>query len=462
MNRVSGSFRDPAGHVYSIDGRILRSVTASGLAQFDAVRATGLLDTLVEHGMLVPYQLLDASSLHEHGVDDAAMLLEHPRLAHISYPYEWSFSLLKTAALLHLDVQLMALEHGVMLSDATAYNVQFDGVKPLFIDHLSFRPYEEGEFWAGHRQFCEEFICPLLLRHYGGVAHNAWYRGELVGVPLAATAALLPLRAKLSWNVLTHIVAQARLQSGGDRGKAQAAVAKRKLPRTALRNMWVGLRQWVNGMRAPDAPTTWSEYADNTSYSDTETDAKAAFIREFVGEYRTHAVWDLGCNTGAYAAIAMEAGAERVIGFDADQGALEGAFQRASNLPKPFSPLFFDATNPVPAQGWNESERDGFGARANPDAILALALIHHLAIARNIPLADVIGWLISLAPRGVLEFVPKADPMVQALLQLREDIFVNYDEVHFLRAVEQHARIVKRQALSEGGRLLIAYERAAD
>ena len=459
MHRDPGSFKDPAGAIYMHDGRVFRSVTSAGLATFEAVRETGLLDVLVERGMLVPYTVVAAPDAPQ--IAGAEVVLEHPRIAHISYPYEWSFSMLRAAALFHLDVQLEALDHGVMLSDATAYNIQFDGVTPAFIDHLSFRPYVDGEYWIAHRQFCEQFVCPLLLRHYRGIAHNSWYRGELHGIPLEATAALLPVKAKLSWNVLTHVVAQARLQAGGERTRAQAAKKDRKLPRSALRNMWLGLRTWLTKMRIPDSPTTWSDYAENTSYSDEQTRAKAEFVRDFVASEGPEVVCDLGCNTGAYAAVALAAGARRVIGYDADHGALEGAFERAQSHNLAFTPLYLDATNPPSNQGWNEEERSGFSARADAGAILALALIHHLAIANNVPLDEVVGWLVSLAPRGVLEFVPKSDPMVRELLRLREDIFIDYDEAAFVQAVERRATITARHSFADGGRLLIAFARHA-
>src|SRR5690606_24922064 len=127
-------------------------------------------DRLVEKGRLVPTREVDAGVLGALA-SDPSMVLQHERLPFISYPYEWSFPLLKAAAILHLTVQLDALEADFSLSDSTAYNVQFDGVRPVFIDVLSFRKYHDGEVWAGHRQFCEQFLNPLLLRSYFGIPH---------------------------------------------------------------------------------------------------------------------------------------------------------------------------------------------------------------------------------------------------------------------------------------------------
>ena len=167
---------------------------------FDFVRGSGLIDELHSRGKVIGEQIVDAALLGEHAAD-AHYVLEHPRLPFVSYPYEWSFSALKAAALLHLDIQQAALKKGVTMTDATAYNIQFIGPRPVFIDSLSFRRYQEGEYWAGHRQFCEQFINPLLLRSFNGIPHNAWYRGELEGISAENLSRLLPWRSRLSWNV---------------------------------------------------------------------------------------------------------------------------------------------------------------------------------------------------------------------------------------------------------------------
>jgi ribosomal protein L11 methylase PrmA len=174
----------------------------------------------------------------------------------------------------------------------------------------------------------------------------------------------------------------------------------------------------------------------------------------------TRMVWDIGCNTGDYSVAALQAGARSAIGFDFDQGALDIAFDRARSERRNFLPLFLDATNPAPDQGWSQAERRGLGARAAADAVLALALIHHMAISKNVPLDQVVSWLTSLAPSGVIEFVPKSDPMVVELLRLRADIFPDYNEEQFVRSLQQRARIVASETVSASGRKLFAFDRA--
>jgi ribosomal protein L11 methylase PrmA len=456
-----GSFRDPGGRVYWYGDRVLRTVMPSAAADFEYVEASGLIPHLVERGMLIPQTQRPPEMLADLA-SPPAYLLEHPKLDFISHPYEWPFPALQAAALLQLDLYLEALERGVTLSDATAYNIQFEGARPMFIDRLSFRRYVDGQFWLGHRQFCEQFLNPLLLRAKFGIPHNAWLRGSPEGIGAAELSALLPLRQKLSWRVLTNVVMQGSLQKTRSSDAHSAIAGKLRFPKAAFVRLLRGLREWIASLHPADRrPTTWQEYSRQHSYGGAEAEAKRNFITRFVNESKPRMVWDIGCNTGDYSVAALQAGARSAIGFDFDQGALDIGFDRARSQRLAFLPLFLDVTNPAPDQGWSQGERRGLRARATADAILALALIHHVAISKNVPLADVVSWLTALAPRGVIEFVPKTDPMVVELLRLREDIFPDYDEAHFVSCLQQRARIVARETVSATGRTLFAFQRTA-
>jgi ribosomal protein L11 methylase PrmA len=456
-----GSFRDPAGRVYRVAGRILRTVTERAATDYEFLQGKGILARLRDEGWILPTEEVDTAVLGEAG-RSARHVLEHPCLPFVSYPYEWPFGALQAAAVHHLDLHLRALDEGATLSDASAYNVQFRGGRPVFIDLLSLRRYREGEMWLGHRQFCEQFLNPLLLRAYLGIPHNAWYRGNLEGIPTDDLSRLLPHRRKLSWRTLLHVVLPARLQAraaeaqGGDAG----AAAQRSLPLPAFRAMLGQLRRWIAGLRPMGAErTVWGDYGDTHTYAAAEEQAKRRFVAEFVERTRPALMWDLGCNTGAYSALALGAGAGTVIGFDFDQGALDAAFARARDGRLDFLPLFLDAANPSPDQGWDGRERQGFQRRASADALLALAFGHHLAIGRNVPLDQVVAWLTGLAPQGVIEFVQKADPTVRRMLSLREDIFEGYGEEAFAAALGQRARIVRAETVSAAGRRLYWYDR---
>jgi ribosomal protein L11 methylase PrmA len=458
IRRIAGSYRDPSGHVFDGGTHVLRSVRPPAAAEFDQVKQTGLLDRLVAEGVLLPFEVVDRRLLAEQE-PDAVSVLRHPRLDFISHPYEWSFRGLRAAALLQLDIQLRALEAGVALGDASAYNLQFIGSKPVFIDHLSFRPYREGEFWTGHQQFCNQFLNPLLLTALTGVPFQTWYRGSLDGIPSREVSPLFPRRKLLSRRMLLHVYLLGKLQGESTRSSA-VQLANAGLPRRRFQKTLEDLRGWVAGLEPKGSRfSEWSDYAANTSYGQAEGSAKRAFVADFVAGTKPRMLWDLGCNTGDFSVVALGAGAETVVGFEFDHGALDAAFLRATQEGLSLLPLYLDAANPSPDQGWAQRERAGLGARRSADAVLALALVHHLAISRNVPLAEVVAWIVSLAPKGVIEFVPKADAMVQRLLALRADIFEDYDEAYFLAALESGGRIVKTARVTESGRLLAWFAR---
>jgi len=450
-----GSFRDPGGRVFSDGGRILRAVYDGAARDYERFRDSGLLAELVASGRLVPSREVEPAS-HPAG-ENARFLLEHDRLPFVSYPYEWAFSQLRRAALFQLDLLLGALERAFTLSDASAYNIQFVGSEPIFIDHLSFKPYRDGELWAAHRQFCMQFLNPLILWSRFGMAPNGWYRGNLEGIAPEELAPLLRLKDKLSLTIAGHVTAQAALQRRANSGAGTAPA--RSLTKTAFKAMLMQLKSFIAGLRYPGGATVWGGYDSDNSYDAAEARAKRAFVARMAADTRPGLLFDLGCNSGDYSIAALENGASYVVGFDFDFGALERAAARSETAKLPFLPLWLDATNPSPSQGWNQHERRGFAERARGDAVVALAFIHHLAIARNIPLGAAIDWIMAVAPVGIIEFPPKSDPMVQQLLSRREDIFPDYTEEHFLAEVGKRGRVTATEHLSHGGRLMVAFDR---
>lgn len=438
-----GSFRDPDGRVFRIGEKVFRSVTGSAARNFARAEDAGVMRKLVDRGQLVDFTDVTEQA-SKVGIEQADVLLSHPQIPFISYPYEWSFSLHKAAALAHLDLHLELLSEDFTLVDATAYNMQFDGTRPVHIDHLSIRPYEDGEIWAAHRQFCMQFLNPLLMWSMLDLQPNHWFRGSLEGIAPEDLAKLVPLRKRLNWTVLTHVIAQATLQNRSVQSTTGSSrYREARLPRSSFEGMLRGLRGAIAKMEVPSHKTVWGEYANNTSYAAPEAAAKHDLVKEAVAAIKPGLLYDIGCNTGDYSKSALEAGAGKVIGFDFDHGALEIAFKRAQVEQLDLLPLWLDAANPSPSQGWGEAERMGLSKRAKPDALLALAFIHHIAIGRNVPLDMAVDWLVSLAPAGVIEFPHKEDPMVQLLLSQRPDIFPDYHNDTFANLLSQRAQIVK-------------------
>jgi ribosomal protein L11 methylase PrmA len=455
-----GSFRDPSGYVFTSGDRIFRAITPVGAAQFEASQK--ILGDLVTARRLVDFSEVDPRNF-DVPLGSFSYLIEHPRLPVWSMPYEWSFSLLKDAALFHLDLHLYLLDRGFTLSDASAYNVQFIGPRPIFVDHLSIRPYQDGEFWLGHKQFCEQFLNPLLLRSFFDVSHNSWYRGNLEGIPQEQLADLLPFWRKFSWRVLSHVTLPARIQKSFEgRSGANVSVKDRRLPKASFVGMLTQLRNWIGGL-APlkGGKTTWANYDKENSYLADEAQAKREFIGNFIKAVSAKTIIDLGCNTGDYSEASLASGAESVVGFDFDQQALDRAHSRAKTAKMNFLPLYLNAMNPSPNQGWRQTERSGFAERFRSDAVLALAFEHHLAIAHNVPLEQAVAWVTGVAPVGVIEFVPKTDPTIQKMLSLRSDIFPDYTEERFAGALARDNEILEKKRVSESGRVLFAFRKRA-
>ena len=458
--RVTGSYRDPAGHIYEQDGRIFRTITEIGKAQYEFVRDSGLLKKLNTSRQLIQSEEVPLETLNL-DLSDVTYLIEHPRIPLISYPYEWPFSALKQAALFHLQFQKKLLNNNANLSDASAYNIQFQGSKPVFIDLLSLRPYQDGEFWLGHKQFCEQFLNPLLLYAYCGVPYNTYYKGRMEGIPTEHISQLIPLRKKFSLRSLTHIVLPTWFQNKAQKNDAvTSSNSQRKLPQSALISMITQLHRWIEGLELPSGQvTTWDSYTTLSSYSSNEAKSKAELVSQFCSSVKPKQLLDLGCNDGAFAEVALDSGAEAVLGIDGDPHACNVAFERARKLKLNLTVLQMNLADPSPAQGWMNMERLSAFERIQADGLVALAVIHHLAIGCNIPLEWIINWLIDTSANGVIEFVDKKDPQVVRMLASREDIFPNYTLEKFRDLIRNNANIVKEVQVSEG-RTLFWYKRS--
>lgn len=455
-----GSWRDPSGRVFLAGNNVYRSVLPVAAEDYELVKSTQLLEKLQEKQWLVGTREIDPSSLDAFATSTHCVL-QHQPIEFISYPYEWGFTQLKQAALLHLDIQLEALHSNVMLSDASAYNIQFEGHRPVFIDYLSFRPYRDGEVWTAHQQFCEQFLNPLILTARAGIPFQDWYRGRLEGIPVSGLRRALPLPSKFSWQIFTNVVLQDVLQKRARSGGTSNNLKSRpSISKQGLTAILTGLRSFIAKLAlSADDSSDWQDYDLTHSYHADEYRIKKEFVSRYCAQTKPQFLADLGCNSGDFSELALASGANYVIGFDLDSGALEKAWSRATEKSLRFLPLHQNLTNPSPNQGWFEKERGGFNQRGKFDGLIALALVHHLAIRHNLPLDQVLDQLTAIAPTGIVEFVPKKDPMVQELLSLRDDIFDNYSLDTFRHELQKRARVIDEQTTSATGRTLFHYER---
>jgi hypothetical protein len=445
---VEGSFRDPSGFVYTRDETLYRQVNRAFGKQFEAFITSGLYDELTREGLLVPHTSV---GIELAATPDAHAVLRPERIPFISYPYEWSFGQLQDAASLTLDIQERALSKGFTLRDSSAYNVQFHRGRPIFIDTLSFEPLEEGKPWAAYKQFCEHFLLPLTLMSTRDIRCGTLLRAYVDGIPLDLGSRLLPRRSWVSLNSVLHVHLHAWAQ-GRYAGSAVTSAAKGKsMSRASLVRLVQNLKNAVQRLSWKPAGTEWADYTSDNNYSDEAARSKRALVMSHLSGSGVGTVWDLGANTGEYSRAAREV-APQVISFDVDPAAVERNYRQVrSQSETGILPLLLDLTNPSPAQGWAGQERLSLAERGPADAILALALIHHLAIGHNLPLDRVAGYLSRLGRLLIIEFVPKSDSQVNRLLLSRPDIFPSYTKEGFEAAFQRDYEIkaVNRVADSE-------------
>jgi hypothetical protein len=446
----AGSYRDRNGAVFYCGGEIFRGISANALANWERLIATRFFHDFTSRGSIVRTERVSQPIEGEW-----AAVLKHDRIPFVSYPYEWTYGMLKDAALLHLDLMLAALEEGFILKDASAYNVQWRGAQPVFIDIPSLEVLQEGQPWVGYRQFCELFLYPLMLQAYKGVDFRPWLRGNLDGISAASLRPLLSARDLMRPGVMMHVVAQNALQRrySGKEQNVRGALAQAGFDKALIARNVRNLRKIISRMTPLGGKTEWSDYVQTHSYGDADYEAKCAFVRDAASSRRWRRVWDLGCNAGAFSRIAAEH-ADYVVAMDGDWMALEHLYQEQKERPDRGSilPLVVNLSDPSPRQGWRGAERKSLPDRGRPDLTLCLALIHHVVITANIPMADFISWLAGLDTALVIEFVSRDDEMVETLLRNKDDQYDDYQLDVFEALLSEHFDVRESRPLKGGKR----------
>lgn len=448
-----GSFRDRLGRVFYQDGRVLRALSADALAHFDALSQTSFYSGALASGAIVSTTLVDRQGAP--GLEgDWAAVLEHQRIELISYPYEWSFAMLRDAALLHLELLRDALKEGMILKDSSAYNIQFRGATATHIDVASFEKLAAGDAWTGYGQFCEMFLFPLMLQAYRGADFQPWLRGRLDGISARDMNHILGFFDSFRSGVLGHVRLHARLQSARRTQDVRGSIRDAGFSRALIERNVAGLIKLIGKLKPRTSKSHWRAYADPGGGADDDAAAKQTFVESAVASRPRQLVWDLGTNTGMYARIAARH-AQYVVALDSDAPSVDRLYEQLrSESNRKIIPLVMNLVDASPRQGWRGLERKDLRGRGAPDIILALALIHHVVLAANVPLAEFVGWLAGLGGELVIEFVTREDPMVRELLLHKNDIYHDYTLQNFEHEFAKHYDLVLRRSIREGRRLL--------
>ncbi len=451
---VSGSFRDPAGFVFrASNGKVYRQVNKVAQADYDTLMTSGLYTELVKYSLIVPHKKANMSLAQS---KDAYTIISPEQIPFVSFPFEWSFSQLKDAALTTLRIQKIALRYGMSLKDASAYNIQFYKDKPVFIDTLSFELKKPGKPWQAYRQFCQHFLAPLALMSFTDVNLSQLLRVHIDGIPLQLASKLLPAKAKVRPGTAMHIVMHARAQNAkqAEHKKTEGAVSD-----NALKGILESLERTIAGMYQPKSYSEWGDYYSNTNYTANATNSKTRQVVDMIAKTGANSVLDFGGNNGKFSR-ALHKQAIFTVCTDIDPNAVEANYIYSKEHNEELMlPLLVDVTNPGGALGWQNTEREPIHERLKCDTVMALAIIHHLAISNNLPLVRIAEYLAKFASYLLIEFVPKSDSQVKKMLSTREDIFPDYDEEGFKKAFGVHYRLIDEQKVKGTKRTLYLFKK---
>ena len=427
--RDGGSFRDPSGYVFRRGSRIYRAIDESCFQILRQLAGKGILQRLAAEKLSVGTRFVDdaeeirALSAEHPGYDH---FLEHDLISPVTYPYEWSFSMLADAALHTLKLQEILVQSGYSLKDATAYNIQFVGGRPIFIDLSSIEQPARLDVWFALGQFAQMFTFPLLLAYYHGWDFRSYFLGNISGRDIEQAARSfgrfeqwLP---RSLFDVALPLIFH-RKADGKSTGGRAALDKPSKNPQAQLLNLH-RLRGKIRKLTKAYKPAgNWAEYTRNCSYDDEAENAKKVLVKGFLETVNPTKVLDIGCNTGVYSYLAAELGAA-VIAADGDHDAVEILYRRISRQPANITPMIIDLSNPSPAIGYRNQERRRFLDRLEVDCVLALALIHHLHVSGNLPIPAIRDLFYEMtADYLILEYVPRDDVMFKKLLKFRVDLY---------------------------------------
>ncbi len=464
LSADGGSFKDPAGRVYRIATdagatRIVRGLNDAAAATLESLLSEPFFRRLTADGDVARTTLLPGADPAFPGIVAAgwAAAAEHEAVDFLTWPYEWPFSMLKDAALLQLRLLATAVQHDWILKDATPFNIQWAGARPVFIDVPSFVPWHGGEYWQGYRQFCATFLTPLLLTAHLGIPFQPLLRSQLEGIPPEDAARYFYGLRRFKRGVLSHVwfpsKAEARLRKRDGNGAAGGR-SQRRQSKTMLLALLDSLRRLIAKLSYGPSLSNWSEYAETHSYDTADFERKKDFVQRHTAKLQPALTWDLGANTGVFSRLAAPH-SRTVVAVDGDYDAIELLYRTVqADGPQNIIPLVMDLANLSPGQGWAGRERPAFDRRRQPDLALCLALVHHLRVSANIPLPLFTDWLRSLDATVILEFVGRDDEMFQKLLENKREDYADYTAENFVAAVGKRFAIRDRLDLKGGKREL--------
>jgi len=460
------SFRDPSGFVFEYESGIYRCVDKKCQNDILEMEQIGFLKDLESSGMTVSTRVIDSSEAlfsklsNVHNPADGGFLV-HGKIEFISYPSEWTVSMLIDAALLTLRIEDKLLERRYDLKDASAYNIQFSACRPIFIDIPSFEKLQHN-VWMAYGQFCRMFLFPALLKLARGYDTKGYFLANMDGMDVVSAYKNLGRLRSLAPDAFIDVFLQRLVHKDGtatDRSKKLAEPNASVNPSVIRANIRRLISLFNRMYKRSINKSHWTTYEEIKSYKSDDERVKDEFILDFLKTRKPERVLDLGCNTGRYSIVAAESGAD-VVAVDSDHDCVDSIYRQIKGRKINLLPLWVDISNPSPGIGYMNVERRSFVDRANFNAVFALALIHHLLVSSRIPLESIRDMFGKLTSKWlVVEFVPVEDEMFQRLLSLRENIYSHVTRVYFEKVFKEKFIIRSSWEISLNGRVLYLMEK---
>jgi ribosomal protein L11 methylase PrmA len=453
LKNESASFKDDAGKVFYFNNRVFRTVNNNYSEEYEYIKKKDIYNSLIEKKILINSWEVNKDIENEIKLNfnNLYKILEHEKLEYWSYPYEWTFSQLKKAAIFHLDFQLNLLENNISLKDASAYNVQFKNNKPVFIDTLSLQKFDENIPWQGHKQFCEEFLNPLVFSSKFNIPFNEIYKGNLNGISNHSIIRMLGYKIFLSYTLLINVYFTEFLSKSTKRSKKSKKVSYKQSQIFLINN----LKKYISKLEYKKNKTAWSNYSSNNSYTKVSEIEKENILKKYLSKKIPHSVIDIGCNDGRYSTIAKDLHVKKVIALDFDMQCLERIDIESNGV---ITPMYGDLSNMSGGNGWGSKEKKSFVHRFKFDFSISFAVIHHLAISKNIPLNEILRFITSLSSRGLIEYIPLEDQMIRQMTEFRNKNYNDYNFHNFINILKQNCKYYEVNDLNESKRKIIYYE----
>lgn len=445
------SFRDKDGFVFYDSGQVYRYIFPRYFSKYKHLITSGLYKNLLQKNYLLPFEPITSN--------DENIILKTKKIPFISYPYEWSFTQLKEAAKLTLEIQKIALEHGMQLKDASSYNIQFIGSKPIFIDLLSFDFCRKDFVWNAYKQFCNHFLAPLAICAFSDPRLKSLYISNIDGLSLDLAKEILPWKTYLSPSRFLHLWIHNYFQKKKSFTHQNLRKKCTEDSKSAAFRLIDSLYGSIKSLRIKKSNTAWGRYEKGHSYNPIAFQSKESIISKLLEEIRPDIIWDLGCNQGHFTKIASKY-SQYSIGFDSDLFCIDAMYNNLKNEDnKNILPLHMDISNPWPNIGWDNSERKGIIERGPCDLTIALALVHHLLVTCNIPLEKVVDFLAKISIQLIIEFIPYSDSKFQQIIQSNPNDFSFLSEEFFISNFSKAFILKRRIPIENSTRVIHSYVR---